>query len=295
MLLDVLALVAWVAVAATGAWLLRVRLPRAQAAMIGEPVCLVCDTPARRMPPDSFLCPGCGRDVRERGLAVRTKGAFAGPFWPVVVFSAALCAVAPLVTSLLILALPRLEYISEYTSVWGSGQEYRHLEFTAVGRRIADPPQPRPLEGEVHADLFLTIGEVFTLEIQCPALRYRVLDTAGREKSTWSSAGAFDRWAVEQWMAAAGLGTGDKVQGAVDSAYAELHRMLGLPAPTPPANWRGSSGRGSSRSSHGGPPAYVVPAAVIVWSLAWLAGVWRILRRPPKTSPATRPAQGAQP
>jgi hypothetical protein len=295
MLLDVLALLVWIAVAVAGASVLRVRLPRADAALTGQPVCLVCGTPGRRLPADSFQCPGCGRDVRARGLAARKAGAFAGPFWRGVVFSAALCAVAPLVTSLLILALPRLEYISEYASVWGSGQEYRHLEFTAVGRRSADPPQPRPLEGEVHADLFLTNGEVFTLEIQCPALRYRILDTSGREKSTWSRAGAFDRWAVLQWMAAAGLGTGDKVRGAADSAYAELHRMLGLPAPTPQAHWRGNSGRGSSSSSHGGPPAYVVPAAVIVWSLAWVAGVWRILRPPPKASSMTPPAQGAKP
>ena len=295
--LDVLALVVFVAVAAAGGWLIRDRVSRIEAARTGEPACLACGTPAQRMSPDSFLCPGCGRDVRARGLAVRNTGTFTGPFWRVVTFSAVLCAVALLVTSLATLALPRYEYVSEDASVWQSDGEVRfHMEFSTVGRRVGDAPQPRLLEGEVHADFFLTGGEVFTLEVQSPALRYRVLDTEGRERLTWSPPGAFDQSAALQWMVIATGSRDDyRVRDAAGSAYAQLHRMLGLPAPTPTASWRGSSGGGSSGSSYAGPPAYVTPAALIVWSLLWLGGVWRILRRPRETAQATPAPQGARP
>ena len=214
-----------------------------------------------------------------------------------VTFSAVLCALALLVTSVAILALPRYEYVSEEASVWQSDGEIRfQMEFSSVGRRIGDAPQPRLMEGEVHADLFLIGGEVFTLEIQSPALRYRVLDTEGRERLTWSPPGAFGQSAALQWMTiATGRRDDDRIQDAAGSAYAQMHRMLGLPAPTPTAHWRGSSGGGSSGSSYAGPPAYVTPVALIVWLVAWFGGVWRILRRPPESSQVTPAAQGVQP
>jgi hypothetical protein len=53
-----------------------------------------------------------------------------------------------------------------------------------------------------------------------------------------------------------------------------------------------SSTSTGGRSGFAGPPDFAMPAAVIVWSVLWLTGLWLILRRgegkgpPPPRSPA---------
>ena len=291
---DLTAVFVFLAAVAAGAILLRRRLRALDASQTADIVCLSCGTPAHKLSPDSFTCPTCRRDVRQRGLGPRKRAAFTGPFWRITAFSAILCAAALLVTAVINLALPRVEYISEDASVWRSDQPYRLIEFSAAGRRSADRPQPRILHGEVHADLFLTTGDLFTLEIQSPALRYRVTDTAGRDNVPWSAPGAFDESAALQWFAAAGLSDHDQ-QLAARAAYSRILKMVGLPERSPPPRWPGGSGGGSGGSSSGaGPPPHVVPAELIFWSLAWLFGVWLILRPPPKIPPATPATHGVQ-
>jgi hypothetical protein len=154
------------------------------------------------------------------------------------------------------------------------------------------------LEGELTADLFLMNGEVVTLEVQIPSLRYRVIDTAGREVVPPSAEGALDESAVVRWIAAAGLDPADRdVRALARASFIKIYGMLGrdLPplAPLPPVAERGSfsSGGSSSFAGSGGPPGYALPAAVIVWSLLWLAGLCFILRRGQRERPAAFPGK----
>ena len=294
MSLDLTALVVFLAVVIAAAILLRRRLPPLDAAQPNEMVCLACGTPAQKLSPDSFTCPTCRRDVRERGLGPRKRTVFTGPFWRITIFSAVLCAAALLAAAVLDLSLPRVEYVNEDASVWLSDQPYRLIEFSAAGYRSAENPQPRPLHGEVHADLFLTSGDLFTLEIQSPTLRYRITDTSGREKVPWSGAGAFHESAALQWFAAAGL-SNEKHQTAARIAHSQILKMLGLPEPVPPPRWPGGSGGGSSgMNSYAGPPQSLMAVSLIFWSLAWLLGVWLILRPPLRIPPKTPAANEVQ-
>jgi hypothetical protein len=291
---DLTALLVFLTVVAAGAMLLRRRLRVLDASLTAEIVCLACGTPAHKLSPDSFTCPTCRNDVRARGLGPRKPRSFTGPFWRITTFSAILCAAALLVTGVVTLALPRLEYLSEDASIWRSDQPYRLIEFSAAGTRSADHSQPRPLHGEVHADLFLTTGDLFTLELQSPALRYRVTDTAGHEIVPWSAPGAFDESAALQWFAAAGLSNDDH-RLAARAAHAQILKLLGLPEPSTPPSWPGGSGGGSGGySSHAGPPQSLIPATLLFWSLAWLGGLWLILRPPPNIPPKAPATNGGR-
>ncbi|HXE53153.1 MAG TPA: hypothetical protein VN541_09065, partial [Tepidisphaeraceae bacterium] len=96
-MLDLLASIIFFSALTAAAMLVWRRLPRAAAAAAGEPVCLACRTPARLLAADSFVCPTCGRDVREAGIGLARPRGFLVPFWRLVNFSAGLCLVALIV------------------------------------------------------------------------------------------------------------------------------------------------------------------------------------------------------
>ena len=120
-------------------------------------------------------------------------------------FSAGLCAVALLGTAALVAVMPRVEHVWSEERVWEEGSIYRRLHFTVSGHRATRGNAPTPLNGELTADLFLKSGDVLTLEVSSPSLRYRIVDTAGRDAVPPSADGAFDESAVLRWMAAAGV------------------------------------------------------------------------------------------
>jgi hypothetical protein len=289
---NFLALLTFLAVAALAAVLLMRRLPRAAARATGETVCLGCGTPARRLAPDSFRCPVCRHDVRELGLAAPKPGAFAGPLWRVITFSVILCGLVLLAAMLITESLPKVEYFSADADLWSQGQPYRRLVLIASGKR---GPRREHFVGEIDADLFLENGDLFTLEIQSPPLRYRVIGPAGGEAVPWTAGNLLDESIILHWTAAAGLNTNDPdTLSIARQVHIKLREILGPslpPLPPLPRVAGGSSGTGSSSSGSAGPPEYVAPIAVITGSLVWLAGVWVILRR--RTGePSTTPEPG---
>src|SRR5688500_2065823 len=78
---DLMALIILLAVLAAGGVVLYRRLPRPGHGVSGAQACVACGMPAGRLSPDSFRCPGCGRDVRELGLAPAAGRSIARPFW----------------------------------------------------------------------------------------------------------------------------------------------------------------------------------------------------------------------
>jgi len=301
--LSLIALAVFLSALLGAAVLLWRRLPGAAAASAGEVACVRCGTPGRLLAADSFLCPACRHDVRDLGVALARPGAAAGPLWRVVGFSAALGVVALAGTAIGVQAMPRTQYVAAEASFWQSGKGYRLVMFAVNGRRIMRGAERGPLEGELTADLFLTNGEVLTLEVQSPSRRYRVIDTAGREVVPLSADGAFNESAVLQWTAAVPEPDPFNKDGPplARKAYAKIYEMLGpeLPPPSPappapPVVEAETLSTGSS-SSHGGsgPPAYALPAAVMGWSLIWLSGLCFILRRSQRERAPAPAGQGA--
>jgi len=294
-LLDFLPLMVFLAVVAVGAMLIRRHLPASTVATAGEPACLACGKAGRELRADTFLCTGCGRDLRERGVARRRPRAFAGAFWRVAFFSAALCVVALIGTGIAMSRPPRVNYISGESSQWSSEEPFERIDFFANGQRIGDHG---PLAGELEGDLFLHSGEVVTLELESPSLRYKVIDTAGREAEPLSAPGAFDESAALRWLAAGGLDPADlRVRARGRQAYLKVCETLGLPAALPPSDQpslpglSGGSSGGYSRSSN--QAAFLMPAVVMTWSVLWLIGVWMILRRSARRPPPVRLPEGA--
>jgi hypothetical protein len=280
--LNLLALVVVVAVVVVATLIIRRCLPLAAAAVAGEPVCLGCGTPARLLPADSFLCPVCKRDVRERGVGFRNPGAFATPIWRVLVFSALFCVVSIIATSLVIwVLLPEEKYTSVTQSVTPHENETGWLlNFNAVRRQVGRGP----MEGELYADLLSSSGELVTLEVLGPSLRYRIIDLT-RMDSAPPSEGTLDESAVLRWMSAAKLNIdGEDTRTLARYTYWKIGNMLGQDAPTPLQTGEGggiafaSSGGSSFSGWSGSPPKYAVPTAMIIWPLLWLAGLLRIIR-----------------
>jgi hypothetical protein len=294
-LLDLLPVAVFLAVIAVGAVLIRCRLPASAAKATDEPECMGCGKPGRDLPADSFVCSGCGRDVREQGLARRRPRAFAGAFWRVVVFSAVLCVVALVGTGIIVSRLPQVTSISAESSVWPSGESFERMDFLANGQRTGDKG---PLQGELEGDLFLRSGEVVTLEVQSPSLRYKVIDAAGRDAVPLSAASAFDESAVMRWLSAGGLDPADPlVRSRAWQTYLAVCETLRLPAPATPPDRPGlpslSGGGSGGYSSSSLQPAFLMPAAVTIWSVLWLIGVWLILRRAVRRAAPTPLPEGA--
>src|SRR5438045_6339254 len=83
MILNVIALLVLVAAVVIGLNILRDRLGRVRENV--HPVCANCNTPAEALV--SFTCPGCGQDVRERGLVVPQANSPLALFWRAVALS----------------------------------------------------------------------------------------------------------------------------------------------------------------------------------------------------------------
>jgi hypothetical protein len=295
MLLDLLPLVVFLAVVAVGTMLIRRHLPTSAASTAGEPACLACGKAGRELRADTFLCTGCGRDVRERGVARRRPGAFAVAFWRVVIFSAALCVIALVGTGITMSRLPQVTSISAESSDWPSGESFEQMDFVADGQRTG---HQGPLAGELEGDLFLQSGEVVTLELQSPSLRYSVTDGAGREAVPLSAAGAFDESAVLRWLSTGALDPADpRVRARARQAYLKVCTTLGLPAQAtssePPSLPSLSGGSTSGYSSSSSQAAFLMPAVVMTWSVLWLIGVWLLLRRPVRRAAPTPLPEGA--
>jgi hypothetical protein len=297
--LNLLALLIFLAAAIAGAVLLKRRLPRAAAAAAAAspPVCLDCGAPARLLPTDSFICPTCRHDVRDLGLAAKNPRAFTGPFWNVVTFTAGLCALALIATLITTLTLPVVQTFSTETDIWSSAPgPYRRIVLNVGGNWIPqdrDPDTPRVVEAELYADLFLDTGEVFTLELESPSFRYRVIDTAGREVVPWSTTRELDESPFLRWLSAAGLNAADPtVRFTAQNVHTRICdglRIKNRPVTLQPISGGFSGSTSGNSSSSGGPPQYRTPLLVIVASPLWLAGLWLFLRpRRRRPSRATR-------
>jgi hypothetical protein len=284
-LFDLTACVGLLAVIVAAVVILRRNLGVACEAAAGELVCLGCRTPARLLSPDSFICPGCRRDVRELGIDLDRPKGMTRPFWHAVIFSAAVCSVALVTTGVLSSEL-RVNYVSIQSSLGFTGEAYQSVEVLVTGRRRSAGD---PLFGELYADMFLTNGQVVTLVIDSPSRRYRLIDVDGHELASHDT---FGEEAALRWLSMAGLDEADPqvrqqavwMKARIDN-YLNGNMSISFGPPDQRPHYTGGGG-GSSGSS--GPPEWLLPCSVIGWSLIWLVGLRRIIRH--RVAPA--PAQG---
>ena len=280
-ILDLTACLVFLSAIVAGVAVVWRKLPAAGEAAAGELVCLGCRTPARLLSPDSFICPGCHRDVRQLGIALDRPRGLTRPFWRLVNFSAALCAVALVTTGVLSSAL-RVHYVSIQSNLQFTGEAYRNVDLLVTGRRSAGGP----LRGELYADMFLTNGRVITLVIQSPSRRYRLIDSEGHEWTPQEQE-TFGQEAALRWLSMAGLDAADpQVQLQAGWMRARIGNFLSGNSAIPfgpPGARPYYTGGGSSSSGSSGAPEMLLPTSVIGWSLIWLAGLTRLAR--PRVAP----------
>lgn len=288
MILNLLAIFVFFAALLTGMILLWRRLPRASAVAVGEIYCLSCWTPARQFAADNFVCPTCGRDARVLGLAAKRPAAHADPFWRFIWFTAILSFLALISTAVLLNNSREVYGTSTESDYWSDGKANIRLDLTAHG---TSGSSDRPFTGELEGDLVSVDGDLITLEIQSPSLRYEVVSDSGSSVVPLSQ-GAFDEEAILRWMSIAKLNPTDAlVRHSARATYEQICHTLKL---TPkPATF---AERGSSNGSMGGTYSglqtvapVLMPVCVIAWSAAWLIGVWLILRLAMRRQSSSQP------
>ncbi len=274
-ILDLTACLVFLAVIIAGAVIVWRKLRMAGEAAAGELVCVGCRTPARLLSSDSFVCPGCHQDVRLLGIALDRPTRLTMPFWQVLIFSAALCAIA-MVTSGELSSRLRVKYTSIQSKMQFADEAYQSVDVVLTGWRHS--PEG-PLHGELYADMFLRNGQAITLVIDSPSRRYRLIDINGHEQPSQES---FGQEAALRWLSMAGLDSADPVvrqeagwmRARMDDFLKGNDRSLfGFPDARP--RYMGGGG-GSSGGS--GNPETLMPSLVVGWALIWLAGLLLVLR-----------------
>jgi hypothetical protein len=217
------------------------------------------------------------------GVGPRPSKPFRGPLWRVLNLSVGVCFLTLIGAAIAVTALPKVYYVSSKVSLRLSGPEYQRMELSVHGRTRPDAT-PAPVEGQLHADLLLATGDVFSLEVESPSLHYRATDSDQREVIPMSSAGALDERAVLRWMESAGLDPSrNNVRFLARESYRRIREMLLLPetplSPLPPrSSLEGSISGSAGHSGSSAPPQYATAVALIVGSMVWLTGLVWILR-----------------
>ena len=258
----------------------------------GSPnVCLRCGTPAEAL--TAFTCPGCGHDVREKGLGPRRQRSAVARFWFVVSFTCAYLAVVMIASNVLSDRLPRVQTVSRNTSMTVSSPQIRGVELALE----ATGPENGTLTGTLSGELYGAAGTV-VIEIDRPSLQWRLLDLAGKQLDAGDT---LDGKVVYRWMELGGAPTDTPVAHSDAAHIADaLAQLAGrqLEMPLVPGTGRALSlsySSSSGGSSFTQPDARWLPLIVIGASAVWLAGVY-LLTRPgrPGTLPTSAPVAAAE-
>jgi len=264
-------LVAVMAVA-LGAWL-TLRAMRRAADQV-DPRCALCGQPGASL--TSFRCPGCGHDVRERGLIVRRGRS------PMAILCIA-CAVALVVAFLTGLAMSLIGSRNSVPPIYSFSlqvgfaptawlpQKFSTIDVTATGRRS----EAGFHQGRAWLDLKLPDGAISTLEVDLASYAARLTPVGGKP----ADAGMFDRPLLEKWMDRAGVPDGAArrryldefaplVKGVMDEGTLPQHHMEVMKT----ALMVGGGGGASVE-----PPRGQWQFIAIGAPLVWLALTWGVL------------------
>lgn len=292
MILNLLAILFFLAAMIAAIVLLWRRLPGASATAEGEVVCLACGAPAQQFAADSFVCPSCGHDARQMGLAAKLPRVTADPFWRFIAFTVLLCALALGATLSLLKEFRRTDTIGSDAEFWSDGtRSYRIL----LNTQISHDPRKDATAGNLEGNLIAGSGRLVTLEIQSPSLHYDVVEDGGRVLVPLSQ-GALDEAAILKWLTVGELDPSDLVvRGIARRTYVTICNKLNVePAQLPrldlPSMSGGSSGSYSTSESA---PAALMPVSIISWSIVWLLGTWLILRAGQRKSVQRAVKEGA--
>lgn len=288
MLLSVGAILVPVAAVALGAWI-TLRAMRCAAEEI-EPRCALCGKPGEML--TSFQCPGCGHDVRERGLIVRR-----GRTPAAVMFIA--CALALLITVAAAIGtalsqrggIPPVFSFSVQVGFSPTAwlpQKFRTVQVTATGIRRENGYR----RGRAWLDLELPDGAISTMELDLATRAARITPADGNRPF---DSGPLDRKLLERWMDESGIEQSDSRQRYLDEfepMLAEVINQGTLPRhPMEVMKTAIMVGGGGGASVESAREQWQLTA--IIAPLAWLVLTWLILSRgrlPQPQQPAMREA-----
>ena len=170
-----------------------------------DPSCAVCGQAGKTF--TSFQCPGCGHDVRERGLIVRRGRTPAG-----VLFVACTLALVVTVAAAIGLAvisqngwLPPVHSFSVQVGFSPTAwlpQKFRSIEVTTTGLWRETGFR----QGRAWLDLKLPDGAISTMEIDLANHSARIVPADGGKPV---DAGTLDRNLLERWMDESGVAASD--------------------------------------------------------------------------------------
>lgn len=267
-MLDLLAFAVLLVSLAAGLWLLYRWLPRE--GVNDDIVCVACGAPAAELV--SFVCTGCQRDVREKGLAPRRAKPLTGTFWRVLIFSLLMVILSMVLFVILSSVFPVDVSYSGTALLRPANEAYASiaLQVQARGQKSRAP------HGLVSAELFMLDGRSVMLEVDYPQSRGRIIGANGELVLTEAP---FNENLILRLMEEAALDVSDPAtRHQARELFRQILEELRMPAPRSAADSAFSWSRTGRGSSHV-PSRNAIRIAVVVGSVAWLAGVLWILSR----------------
>ena len=173
-ILNLLALSVLASSGIAGLTMLRVRLREVRQDV--SPICARCNAPADEL--TDFVCPACGHDVREMGLAAPADRSPVPVYWRAVALTVALAIAAVVVYGWLAAVVPPVNrFVLELDMspvVVGTPTPVERFEVSAVGSKRGDV-----ITGTIDVDIQVPIGLPLTLRLmRRPARRRRASSQA---------------------------------------------------------------------------------------------------------------------
>jgi len=182
-----------------------------------------------------------------------------------------------LVTTIVLSSARGARYVSIQTSLMFRDEAYQSVDILITGQQSTEGL----LHGELYADMFLTNGKLFTLVIDFPSRRYRLIDDNGHESAP--SQESFGEAATLRWLSMAGLNPAEPQVGQQALwMKVQIDKLLSGNSNVPfgplDARPRYSGGSFSDSSRSGRSSQVVFSSSVIGWSMIWLFGLMRAVR-----------------
>ena len=261
MILDTIALLVLAATAVAGLIILRDRLNRARLNM--APVCANCVTPAAALV--DFTCPGCGMDVRERGLSIPSERSPLAIFWRGVTLTIVVVLVGVIASLLLPVVAPPVtkSTLAATISAGNVANAFEQMDMSGSIRRYREQTA-----GTIQLQLVLNDGTTSLAQIDAATRRVDVSAPDGTRTTR-----DYQRDWARRWVVDAGVNaiTWD---ASSEAMIASIDQIL---------DGRDTRWGGTSVQE---PPHWITPAVVIGCCVLWVIDLLLLTRHLPREDQA---------
>jgi hypothetical protein len=199
---------------ALGTWVLARALLRAPA--MTSVRCARCGTAGEAL--ESFICPGCGSDVREVGLVATIRRSAFALFWTAMIFTLVMLLVSGIGEDVLRQFAPYSNYVRRERYLHPSFGGFESIEIEGSFTEFAGIQH-----GQFTADLTLRDGRMTIMQIVLPSRSCRMTD----ENGNVDGLGTFDQSTLRKWLKHSGVDdTEAEIRAGISSTYMELNNFI---------------------------------------------------------------------